>query len=70
MKCHHSLITQWKIWKRHLKGDLTKFGLFIVILDVYSKFPPNILNNEDLMNLLTLCAKRIEHMQVDNGGTV
>ncbi|XP_065897600.1 uncharacterized protein [Dysidea avara] len=29
-----------------------------------SKFPPDVLGNEDTMNLLALCAKRIEHMQL------
>jgi len=31
---------------------------------VYSKFPADILRDENTMNLLTLCAKRIEHLQV------
>ena len=29
-----------------------------------SKFPPDVLHDENVMELLTLCAKRIEHMQV------
>ena len=31
---------------------------------VCSKFAPDILHDEGIMDLLTLCAKRIEHMQV------
>ena len=31
---------------------------------VHSKFAPDILHDEGTMDLLTLCAKRIEHMQV------
>ena len=31
-----------------------------------SKFPPDVLHDENIMELLTLCAKRIEHMQVNS----
>lgn len=37
---------------------------------VYSKFPPDVLHDEGIMELLTLCAKRIEHMQVNRTGIV
>ena len=37
---------------------------------VCSKFPPDVLHDENVMELLTLCAKRIEHMQVNSIGIV
>ena len=66
MKCLHLLTTQWKIWRRHSKGDLIGDNALFIVMDAYSKFPPDVLHNENIMDLLTLCAKRIEHMQVNS----
>lgn len=38
--------------------------IFVITLFYLSKFPPEVLSDESMMNLLSSCATRIEHMQV------